>query len=236
MGQIRPTQKTQGAPSRSEPTVAIRFPQVAGPVRTASNTLDGHSKTLRGLGAPAAKRSRLCSAILLRTPLRKRDHRSRMRQVSGPEADERKCHKQSGQGEHDSCAGGCGSPGQLYVSFMRRTHVAFLQQIRVVLLAVAIVFGPFGTAAQANGMHSVADMEMSFASAVFVADESEDCNGCSTGADMSSACHSAVGCQAAADLPDSGALRVDAASVAIAIPLDARARGLALRPLAQPPK
>lgn len=128
----------------------------------------------------------------------------------------------------------CDSSGRLYVTGMHRPVSSFLQLIQAVLLAVALVFSAFGAPAQASGTPST--VQISLAPEPSAMSVLEDCDGHSMGADISSACHSAAGCQATADLPDSGALGIDLASVAMAIPLDARARSLALRPLAQPPK
>ena len=128
----------------------------------------------------------------------------------------------------------CASTQQLYVSHMR-TGSIFLHQIRVLLLAAAMIFGLFGTAAQASDTSSMATMEMSFASASLATDTTEDCTGCSMDADMSSVCHSSAGCQAI-DLVTSGDVPNGSASAASVTPVDALARGLAIRPLAQPPK
>lgn len=117
---------------------------------------------------------------------------------------------------------------------MHRPISVFLHLIQALLLAVALVFSPFGMLAHAGGTGSTVETSSTLEhSAMGIP---EECDGCSTGADMSSLCHSAVGCQAAADLRDNDGLRIDPASVAMAIPVDARARGLAVRPLAQPPK
>lgn len=122
---------------------------------------------------------------------------------------------------------------QLYLVHMH-TGSTFLHQIRVILLAIAMIFGIFGTVAQASGTSSMATMKMSFASASLAADTIEDCTGC-LDADMGSVCHSPAGCQAV-DLPTSSEFTNGPASVTSVTPVDALARGLAIRPLAQPPK